>query len=50
MNYIEIHGVMVRIDTSSIPRLQQLEDHLETSLKLVRKELQLRHESRNDEQ
>ena len=38
MTDIEIHGVMVRMGTLSIPRLQQLEDHLETNLKIVRKE------------
>lgn len=42
MTDIEIHGVMVRMDTLSIPRLQQLEDHLESNLKLVRKELERR--------
>ncbi len=42
MTDIEIHGVMVRMDTLSIPRLQQLEDHLESNLKIVRKELERR--------
>ena len=42
MTDIEIHGCMVRIDTLSTPRLQQLEDHLESNLKIVRKELDRR--------
>ena len=39
---IEIQGIMVRMDTLSLPRLQQLEDHLESNLKIVKKELDRR--------
>jgi len=39
MTDIEIHGIMVRMDTLSAPRLQQLEYHLESNLKIVKKEL-----------
>lgn len=42
MTEIEIHGCMVRIDTLSVPRLQQLEDHLESNLRIVQKELDRR--------
>lgn len=42
MTEIEIHGIMMRMDTLSTSRLQQLEDHLESNLKIVKKELDRR--------